>query len=353
MSGRVTVWLTIFAQALLAIHVQHSLAAEREPHHLATLERSCWLHASLAPVAQKGYWGNNFPTCPAPTDEQIEHAAKLLCGHYAVNRLYLVYHHELPIEAAERLFLRWRAYCPADVEIVPTLLLRMYDQAQSEVFDAAEAGRLTDFFQRKIHHNRIAVFDVYANRDQGSAIQTLAAKYPQGLIRLGVQPEEKIQPPFVAAVQDTWSGFCHGKSNADWQDRGFGADTLRGWVRRRNGATAPTTWDLIVVAWDYLPTERGAYPGYDDAAKNMPLPIERNKLAAKLILATAEPRALGGFSSDLLILQANSEHSAHDGRHASFYETLKRGEVYRGYYSAPLEEVAAIYRQLKAGKPWQ
>ena len=37
---------------------------------------------------------------------------------------------------------------------------------------------------------------------------------------------------FVAAVQGTWSGFCHGKTNADWQDRGFGAETLRKWVRQ-------------------------------------------------------------------------------------------------------------------------
>jgi hypothetical protein len=102
---------------------------------------------------------------------------------------------------------------------------------------------------------------------------------------------------------------------------------------------------LIVVAWDYSATQRGGYPGYDDAAKNMPLPAGRNRLAAEEILRTAQ--GLGGFSSDLLILQANSR--AHDGP-TSFYETLKRGEVYRGYYSGPFQEIINIFKAIKERK---
>jgi hypothetical protein len=94
--------------------------------------------------------------------------------------------------------------------------------------------------------------------------------------------------PFVAAVQDTWSGFCHGKTNADWFDKGFGAETLRKWVKDRNRKDQPVAWDLMVVAWDYSTTARGGYPGYDDAAKNMPLPAGRNRLAAKEILRVAQ-----------------------------------------------------------------
>ena len=59
---------------------------------------------------------------------------------------------------------------------------------------------------------------------------------------------------------------------------------------------------------------------------------------------------LAGFSSDLLILQANSAHPAHDGPQASFYETLKRGEAYTGYYSVPFQEIVAIYNGLRDGK---
>ena len=112
----------------------------------------------------------------------------------------------------------------------------------------------------------------------------------------------------------------------------------------------PVAWDLIVVAWDYAATERGGYPGYDDAAKNMPLPAGRNRLAAEEILRTAKVGCMAGFSSDLLILQANSAHPAHDGLQASFYETLKRGEAYRGYYSVPFQEIVAIYNGLRDGK---
>ena len=98
----------------------------------------------------------------------------------------------------------------------------------------------------------------------------------------------------------------------------------------RNQQSHPVAWDLIVVAWDYSATERGGYPGYDDAAKNMPLPAGRNRLAAQEILQTGRVGCVAGFSSDLLILQANSENPAHDGRQSSFYETLKRGEPYQG-----------------------
>jgi hypothetical protein len=103
------------------------------------------------------------------------------------------------------------------------------------------------------------------------------------------------------------------------------------------------------VAWDYSATERGGYPGYDDAAKNMPLPAGRNRLAADEILRTGHVGCVAGFSSDLLIFQANSANPAHDGPHASFYETLKRGEACRGYYSVPFDEIVAIYTGLRDG----
>ena len=133
-------------------------------------------------------------------------------------------------------------------------------------------------------------------------------------------------------------------------DNVFGAETLHKWLKNRNQQDRPVAWDLIVVAWDYSATERGGYPGYDDAAKNMPLPAGRNRLAAKLILQPARVGCFGGFSSDLLILQANSENPAHDGRQASFYETLKPGDPYQGYYAVPFQEIVAIYSGLNDGK---
>jgi hypothetical protein len=273
-----------------------------------------------------------------------------LTGTYAANRLYLVYHHEISVEDAEQVFRWWRQHCPKTVQLVPTIVLRMYDKQRTPVFKPQELRRLVEFLKGTINAEQLAVYDVYPNRDQGESIKCLAAQYPKGLIRVGIQPEEKIVLPFVAAVQDTWSGFCHGKTNADWLDRGFGAETLRKWVKDRNRQDQPIAWDLIVVAWDYSATQRGSYPGYDDATKNMPLPAGRNRLAAEEILRTAEVGRLAGFSSDLLILQANSLNPVHDGPKASFYETLKRGEAYRGYYSVPFQEIVAVFNALKAGK---
>jgi hypothetical protein len=322
-----------------------------EAHRLATLERSYWLQASLAPAAQKGYWGPMFPTAAPPTEAEIGNAARLLTGPYAANRLYLVFHHEIELDDAERAFRTWRQHCPANVQLVPTLLLRMYDKEQSAVFTLDEVRRLAHFFRRSIGAELAAVYDVYAARDQGAALEDLARQFPAGLVRVGLQPTENVRAPFVAAVQDTWSGFCHGKTNADWQSPGFGAETLRRWTRERTAAFCPIAWDLIAVAWDYAATPRGAYPGYDDAARNMPLPAGRNRLAAAEILRTARPERLGGFSSDLLILQANSRHPAHDGPAQSFYETLKRGAAYGGYYAAPWREITAVFQRLKQGRP--
>lgn len=81
----------------------------------------------------------------------------------------------------------------------------------------------------------------------------------------------------------------------------------------------------------------------------MPLPAGRNDLAADLIRRAAKAQTFGGFSSDLYILHENSRSKPHDGRDGSFYETLKAGREYRGYYAAPLDEIAAVYRRLAQG----
>jgi len=341
-----TRWSVALLPAVVLAVASHNAAAAAP-----TLERSFWLHAALAPLAQKGYWGPNYPASAAPTDSEIQNAARLLTGPPAANRLYLVYHHEISIAEALRVWTAWRQACPAAVQLVPALVLRMYDSERSAVFTPDELQTLVAFCQRTLGADQLAIYDVYARRDQGPALPYLAAHYPHGLIRLGLQPDEQLQPPFVAAVQDTWSGLCHGKTNADWQAPGFGAQTLQRWVQSRNPEHARITWDLIAVAWDYAATARGAYPGYDDAAKNQPLPAGRNRLAVDEILQTSAAGTLGGFSSDLLILQANSQDPAHDGRAESFYEMLKRGTPYHGYYAGPFGEISTIFQHLRAAPP--
>jgi hypothetical protein len=310
------------------------------------IERSYWLHASLGLFTQKNYWGTNFPATSAPTQEEVRTAAKWLTGPGAANRLYLIYHKEISLDEAEQVFRWWRSACPESAALVPTFVLKMYDAPQTPVFTPEEIRRLSGSLSSG-PNTFAAVYDVMPNRNQGPALPELARNFPSGLIRVGLQPEEKLEPPFVAAVQDTWSGFCHGKRNQeDWLQPGFGADTLKKWVEARNSSSAAIAWNLVVVAWDYSVTDRGAYPGYDDAEKNMPLPRGRTQLGAKLIRDTAKPPSFAGFSSDLYILHENSRSTAHDGREGSFYECLKRGKDYSGYYSAALKELIEVYRSL-------
>ncbi|MCC7491329.1 MAG: hypothetical protein IT204_03235 [Fimbriimonadaceae bacterium] len=317
----------------------------------AALERSYWVHASLGLFTQRGYFGPDYPASSPPTEAEVTRAVRLLAGPYAANRLYLIYHQELPLATAREVFRWWRAAAPAGLELVPTVLLRMYDPAGTPVFSPAELAEWVAFCAQEINPHRLAVFDIYADREQGPAVATLAARYPEGLLRVGLQPSEPLGPPFVGAVQDTWSGFCHGTRNVeDWLQPGFGAALLRDWVTARNGAPRAVVWDLIVVAWDYRPTERGGFPGYDDAERNMPLPAGRTRLGVRLIRDAARPEQLGGFSSDLYIVNENSRAAAHDGRAGAFYQTLRDGRPYEGYYRQPFDELTAVYRELAAGR---
>jgi hypothetical protein len=308
------------------------------------LERSFWLNASLA-APKLGYWGTSFAPPEAPTSAEITNAARMLIQQANPNQLYLIHHDELPVAETKRIFRDWRKACPASVEIVPALVLKMYDKATTPVFTAAELEELLTFFKAEIHAERIAIYDVLPKRDQGDALAAMAKQFPKGMIRVGLQPDEPLDAPFTAAVEDTWSGFCHGLTNKDWQDRGFGRDTLRKWISLRNEQTKPIVYDLIVVAWDYANTKRGEYPGYDDAHKNMPLPAGRNRLAVDEILANARPDVLAGFSADLLIIELNSETPQHDDN-VSFYKTLKAGRNYEGYYAKPWQEMCEIFHSL-------
>jgi len=157
------------------------------------LERSYWVHASLGQSTPKGYWGPDFPATAPPTRAEVENAARLLTGSYAANRLYLIYHQEMPVADARRVFAWWREVCPPAVELVPALPLRMYDQAQTPVFDAAELRGLAGFFRKTINPSRIAVYDVYAKRDQGEALAVLAESFPDRLVRVGLQPGEELK----------------------------------------------------------------------------------------------------------------------------------------------------------------
>lgn len=313
------------------------------------LERSFWVNASLSDDTRKGYWGQDFPSASPPYPSQIKNAVYLLSKTYGANRLYLIYNHEFSIEQAEKVYLSWKKYASPTLDLVPTLLLLMYDNNQTPVFTQGELVRLTRFFKSKINPKELAIYDVYSKRDMEKWTHILLNLYPRGLIRVGLQPEETLSAPYVRGVQDTWSGVCTGKTNRDWESLPGGEATLRKWVVARNTGNCPVAWDLITVAWDYLTTKDGSYPGFDDANKNMPLPKGRDDMAAKLILSTATVKSLAGFSSDLFILEENTLSPRRDGLSRSFYSALRSGKRYKGYYHTPLDEIEEIYHALENG----
>lgn len=332
---------------LIGMTVAVSPASEDRPPP----ERSYWLHASLGLFTQKNYFGTGYPATIPPTGEEIRNAAEWLAGDGGANRLYLIFHREIPDEEALRVFRDWREATPETVELIPALVTRMYDAEGTPVFSAGELEAFVVRLRGALPSASIAIYDIAAKRDHTPFAGILTNHYHGGLVRLGLQPGEALAPPFRSAAQDTWSALCHGAdTERDWRRPGFGAETLRKWVAERNGGEAPVAWNLITVAWDYSATERGGFPGYDDAEKNDPLPADRNRAAVDLIRSVAEERAFAGFSSDLCILHENSRSVPHDGREGSFYECLKRGEDYPGFYAVPLREITAIYREIRDGK---
>ena len=71
---------------------------------------------------------------------------------------------------------------------------------------------------------------------------------------------------------------------------------------------------------------------------------------AAVIRKMATPGFFGGFSSDLYILNENSRNAAHDGKKGAFYQTLREGKEYGGYYAVPFREVTEIYQEMARGR---
>lgn len=324
-----------------------AMIALPSPAALARLERSYWVHASLGARLQRGYWGPDFPADSPATDAEIARAATLLKDTYGATRLYLILHREIADAEARGSLLAWRAALGKRAELVPTLVLSMYDAPATPVWSAEAMTALVDWLQAELRPPAIAVYDVYPNRPPPPAWEALRAAARVPLVRVGLQPGEAPREGIAVAVQDTWSGLCAGREHADWRAPGFGAEMLGGWLAERNAGRLPVAWDLVAVGWDYRSTARGEYPGYDDGKLNQPLPAGRNRLAARRMIAEARSEVFRGFSSDLFILQQNS--AVQDGPEASLHAALRAGRRYDGAFAAPLDEIAAIYRELAAG----
>ena len=143
-----TPWPKLLLIFVLFVTGRNGLAADNK-HDLVKLEL---LLAPCLPGSHstKGLLGTSPPASPSPIEPDIGNAAKLLTGTYASNRLYLVYHAEIPVDDAVQVFGWWRRHCPETVILVPTLVLRMYDQQKTPVFTPEQLRRLVQFFQQSI-----------------------------------------------------------------------------------------------------------------------------------------------------------------------------------------------------------
>src|SRR5258706_1289299 len=217
---------------------------ERDLKHL---ERSFSLHASLATFPQNAVWLTNFPSAAVPMESEIRNAARLLVEDYGANRLYLIYHKEIPLLDAERVFQIWREACPVEVEVVPTFQLETVGPHGAEIFSLIELRRLTEFLKKGVNGFRAAVLYTHPLQTE-AALKIVSSQFPDGLIRLGVPEREKLEAPFTVAVAETASDLCRGQSNDEWRQSGGGLEQLLKLVAVRNKQPIPVAWDFVVVS---------------------------------------------------------------------------------------------------------
>ena len=306
------------------------------------LERSFWISLTLTPAA-KGYWTMDpgAADVPAPKSDEIARACDLLTRTYHANRLYLVYHKQCPEATARDLMLCWRRAAAGTAELVPTFVPMDYSAGPASgapVFTEAELAAWSSWCEEVMAAPAIALYDVYPRRPWDWAVEALrsGSSLPVGWV--GTQPEEPCREGLSFVVVDTWGGISAYRSNADWESRGRGL--VERWARApRPGVRA--VFDLIAVAWDYdYSGDGGAAPPYDDE-RDDPLPAGRNQLAARTVRAVCPAEAFGGFSSDLLVLDAHTRLHGED-----LYGDLRTGTRYRGMFAEPLDEIGRIYEAL-------
>jgi hypothetical protein len=319
--------------------------AESLSRELRHLERSFSLDASLTTLGRNGISASNLPSAFLPDETEIRNAAQLLTTDYAANRLYLIYRKEMTIADAERVFELWRQFCSAGVEVVPVLALHPSNNPHEELFSSAEIKALARFFKRQINPTRLAVAGLKGESDDGAGFQFLASEFKTGLLFFGMQPEAKPAAPFSGGVLEIKQALSQGESNEQWQQSGFGLERLRKCVIAGNERAFPVAWTLAVTTGDYNGSGSGAD---DDAQHYMPLPSWRNTLAAREVVQAAQPASLSGFNVDLHLLHVGSQTVTHDGSGYSFYEMLKQGHVYVGFYARPFHEVVRIYSSLRS-----
>ncbi len=342
------------------------MAACSSPSVHEGFELSYWVDMDIpdAHSSKRGYWRDyeSLPEGPTPSEQEIASACKVLSQTYNGDKLYLVYHRQFEEQAFKSCYSNWRkAADDYDLEIVPTFVLENYGTPSSMNWTDAEIIGLGQWCKDN-GAEEIGIYDVYIRQGEGTSQenQMAAIKAALGdcLVRVGLQPGEPLSPSCKSGVEDTWTAECQGITDQLWETpvnfngtNLYGRLLLESWVDERvNGEERRIVYDMIPVAWDYdKPVDEYHYgcPG-DDAKTNDPTLPGRIEKCHKAI-SSRFPEGMmtpkfGGYSCDLHILHANS---AGKPETPSFYGMIKKGQVYKGYFSPAVDQVAELYGNIK------
>ena len=332
------------------------------------IELSYWVDCDMGGYHRRGYWYKygDYASERVPHDGFITNGVKMLVETYKANLLYVFYHRQFEIDAAKEVLLRWKeAAKDYNVKLVPTVLLQDYSNysvpAESNMnFTDEELIEFAKWSQENFGEE-FGIFDVYTRQAAGSLqaaqLDKLKAAIGNNLVFVGFQPGVRLSDHFKRAVEDTWTAECQGNTNELWSNplngQLVGKKLLDQWVSDRvRNESRPITWDLIPVAWDYEETTAKDKYGYvcpgDNALYNDPPIPGRLKLSKDAIFAqypnTWKNEKLAGLSCDLTILQANSSGCTKDKE--DFYQAIRIGKVYTGYFASAMDEIAEIYEEV-------
>lgn len=335
-----------------------------EPEIAEAFELSYWIDIDVRHNNNRGYWFNvdAQPEDVAPTEQHIENACRGIAETYHGNKLYVTYHRQFEMDKAKAVLLDWKKYGDQyGIEIVPTIVLESYATPARLNFSDNELVDLANWCKQNINTDELGVYDVYVRQGAGSAqdsqLAALAAQVSIGLVRVGIQPGERLNDYFKKGVQDTWSAECQGITNELWEHprayngtNVYGRKLLQSWVNERIvGEQREIVWNLIPVAWDYddpLDPYGYVFPGDDALTNDQPI-AGRLHLSKDYIIswyaAGTSNRLFGGFSCDLHILEANSYGRSES---PSFYEQLRSGLPYQGDFSDAMREMGEVYEDL-------
>lgn len=328
-------------------------------------ELSYWIDLDVKHNNGRGYWFNVADRTEdgVPGQAEIQNTCDAMSKLYNATKLYVIYHRQFEIEKAKQVLNHWKTYgSQYGIEIVPTIVLESYATPTTLNFTDQELIELSQWCKSNINSNALGIYDVYVRQSVGGPQDLQLTKLNAGvsipLVRVGLQPGERMNSYFTTGVQDTWSAECQGLTNELWENpryfkgtNKYGRKLLQEWVNERiNGEARTIIWNLIPVAWDYddpLDPFGYIFPG-DNALTNDPPVAGRVALSQQYIESWypegKSNKLFGGFSCDLHILEANSYGKPET---PTFYDQLRSKGTYSGYYAEVMKEIGAVYGKLK------